>query len=149
MANQLKEKQKKLKKLRIRNIILNLVCICLAGSGLWWTATYFWRYVNYEVTNDAFVDQYVAPLNVRASGYIKEVCFKEHQYVRQGDTLLVLDNREYQIKVKEAEAALLDVHGLYPPDPVVIHFPFAAFICQRMTVKRNRVDIFCKSLGNR
>ena len=105
------EKQKKLKKLRIRNIILNLVCICLAGSGLWWTATYFWRYVNYEVTNDAFVDQYVAPLNVRASGYIKEVCFKEHQYVRQGDTLLVLDNREYQIKVKEAEAALLDVHG--------------------------------------
>ena len=106
MANQLKEKQKKLKKLRIRNIILNLVCICLAGSGLWWTATYFWRYVNYEVTNDAFVDQYVA-----ASGYIKEVCFKEHQYVRQGDTLLVLDNREYQIKVKEAEAALLDAHG--------------------------------------
>ncbi len=88
-----------------------MVCICLAGSGLWWTATYFWRYVNYEVTNDAFVDQYVAPLNVRASGYIKEVCFKEHQYVRQGDTLLVLDNREYQIKVKEAEAALLDAHG--------------------------------------
>ena len=111
MANQLKEKQKKLKKLRTRNIILNLVCICLAGSGLWWTATYFWRYVNYEVTNDAFVDQYVAPLNVLASGYIKEVCFKEHQYVRQGDTLLVLDNREYQIKVKEAEAALLDAHG--------------------------------------
>ena len=111
MANQLKEKQKKLKKLRIRNIILNLVCICLAGSGLWWTATYFWRYVNYEVTNDAFVDQYVAPLNVRASGYIKEVCFKEHQYVRQGDTLLVLDNREYQIKVKEAEAAGADFVG--------------------------------------
>ena len=102
MANQFKEKQKKLKKLRTRNIILNLVCICLAGSGLWWTATYFWRYVNYEVTNDAFVDQYVAPLNIRASGYIKDIRFKEHQYVRQGDTLLVLDNREYQIKVKEA-----------------------------------------------
>lgn len=72
----------------------------------------FWRYINYEVTNDAFVDQYVAPLNIRASGYIKDIRFKEHQYVRQGDTLLVLDNREYQIKVKEAEAALLDAHGL-------------------------------------
>lgn len=81
-----------------------MVCVCLAVSGLWWTITYFWRYINYEVTNDAFVDQYVAPLNIRASGYIKDIRFKEHQYVRQGDTLLVLDNREYQIKVKEAEA---------------------------------------------
>lgn len=31
--------------------------------------------------------------------------------MRQGDTLLILDNREYQIRVKEAEAALLDAHG--------------------------------------
>ncbi len=111
MQNKLKEKSQKLKKLRARNILLNLVCMALAVSGLWWTASYFWRYINYEVTNDAFVDQYVAPLNIRVAGYIKEVRFKEHQYVHQGDTLLVLDNREYQIKVKEAEAALLDAHG--------------------------------------
>lgn len=108
---ELMEKQKKLKKLRTRNIVLNIVCILLAGSGLWWTVNYFWRYINYEITNDAFIDQYVAPLNIRVSGYIKEVRFKEHQYVRQGDTLLILDNREYQIRVKEAEAALLDAHG--------------------------------------
>lgn len=108
---ELMEKQKKLRKLRTRNIVLNIVCILLAGSGLWWTINYFWRYINYEITNDAFIDQYVAPLNIRVSGYIKEVRFKEHQYVRQGDTLLILDNREYQIRVKEAEAALLDAHG--------------------------------------
>ena len=108
---ELKQKQEKLKKSRTRNIVLNLICILLAGSGLWWTVDYFWRYINYEVTNDAFIDQYVAPLNIRVSGYIREVRFKEHQYVRRGDTLLILDNREYQIKVKEAEAALLDAHG--------------------------------------
>lgn len=50
-------------------------------------------------------------MNIRATGYIKEVRFKEHQFVHQGDTLLVLDSREYQIKVKEAEASLLDAQG--------------------------------------
>ena len=43
----LKEKKRKLKKMRARNIILNMVCVCLAVSGLWWTITYFWRYINY------------------------------------------------------------------------------------------------------
>ena len=111
MANELKEKHQRLKKVRTRNIVLNSICILLAGSGIWWTANYFWRYINYEVTNDAFVDQYIAPLNIRASGYIKEVRFKEHQYVHQGDTLLILNDREYRIKVKEAEAALIDAQG--------------------------------------
>lgn len=79
--------------------------------GTRFTFNYFRRHINYEITNDAFVDQYVAPINIRVSGYIQEVRFREHQYVHKGDTLLVLDNREYIIKVKEAEAALLDAHG--------------------------------------
>ena len=107
----LQDTRKKLRKRRLQNILLNFLCILIAGSGLIWVANYFWKYIHYEITNDAFIDQYVSPLNIRASGYIKEVRFKEHQYVHQGDTLLILDNREYQIKVKEAETALLDVKG--------------------------------------
>ena len=73
MTDELKKKHRILRRCRVRNIVLNLICLALAGSGLWWTASYFWRYVRYEVTNDAFVDQYVAPLNIRVSGYIREV----------------------------------------------------------------------------
>lgn len=101
----------RLKKKKRRNIILNIVCLLIAGSGLAWTANYFWRYISYEITNDAFVDQYIAPVNVRVSGYVQEVRFREHQYVYQGDTLVILDNREYLIRQKEAQAALLDAKG--------------------------------------
>ena len=101
-------KYKRLKRQKRRNIILNIVCLLIAGSGLVWTANYFWRYINYEITNDAFVDQYIAPVNVRVAGYIQEVRFREHQFVHEGDTLVVLDNREYLIRQKEAEASLLD-----------------------------------------
>lgn len=72
---------------------------------------YFWRYLDYEITNDAYVDQYIAPINIRVAGYIQDVRFREHQYVHKGDTLLLLDDREYKIRVKEAEAALLDAEG--------------------------------------
>ncbi len=104
-------KHQRLKRQKRRNIFLNIVCILIAGSGIAWTTHYFWRYINYEITNDAFVDQYIAPVNIRVAGYIKEVRFTEHQFVNQGDTLVILDNREYLIRQKEAQASLLDAQG--------------------------------------
>lgn len=107
----LRRKQKQLKRLKIRNILINISCVLLVLLGISWTVHYFWRYFNYEITNDAIVDQYIAPLNIRVAGYIKEVRFMEHQKVHRGDTLLILDDREYRIKVKDAEAALMDAKG--------------------------------------
>lgn len=97
--------------MKIRNITLNTVCILLAFGGISWTVNYFWKYVNYEITNDAVVDQYIIPVNIRVPGYIREVRFTEHQQVKAGDTLLILDDREYRIKLKDAAAALLDAHA--------------------------------------
>lgn len=107
----LDKKRKQLRRLKIRNVTLNTVCILLAFSGISWTVNYFWKYVNYEITNDAVVDQYITPVNIRVSGYISEVRFTEHQHVKAGDTLLILDDREYRIKLKDAEAALLDARA--------------------------------------
>lgn len=107
----LDRKRKQLRRLKIRNITLNTVCILLAFGGISWTVNYFWKYVNYEITNDAVVDQYITPVNIRVPGYIREVRFTEHQQVKEGDTLLILDDREYRIKLKDAEAALLDAQA--------------------------------------
>lgn len=109
--SELKKKKKQLLRLKIRNITLNAVCILLALGGISWTVNYFWKYVNYEITNDAVIDQYITPVNIRVSGYISEVRFTEHQHVKAGDTLLILDNREYRIKLKDAAAALMDARG--------------------------------------
>ena len=51
----LHRKRKQLRRLKIRNITLNTVCILLAFGGISWTVNYFWKYVNYEITNDAVV----------------------------------------------------------------------------------------------
>lgn len=107
----LKQKRKLLKRKKIRNIVLNIVCITIGVYGLFWIFGYFWHHVKYEITNDAFVDQYVAPINVRVAGYIKEIRFHEHQFVHKGDTLIILDDSEYLIRQKEAKASLVDALG--------------------------------------
>lgn len=105
------KRRRQLIRLKIRNITLNTVCILLALGGISWTINYFWKYANYEITNDAVVDQYIIPVNIRVPGYINDVRFTEHQFVKTGDTLLILDDREYRIKLKDAEAALMDARA--------------------------------------
>ena len=62
-------------------------------------------------TNDAQVQQYITPVNTRITGYIKEVRFNDHQRVKKGDTLVIIDNREYRIAVEQAEAAWLSARA--------------------------------------
>lgn len=69
------------------------------------------NYSQTETSNDAQIEQYVSPINLRASGYIDKIYFTEHQEVHKGDTLMVLDDREYKIRVMEAEAALKDAQA--------------------------------------
>ena len=102
------EMQKKLKKQRIRQIIASLIGIAILAIGLWKIVCLFLDYNAHETSNDAQIEQYISPVNLRASGYVAKVCFKEHDEVHKGDTLLVLDDREYRIRLMEAEAALKD-----------------------------------------
>ncbi|WP_313030738.1 HlyD family secretion protein [Soonwooa sp.] len=57
-------------------------------------------------TNDAQIEQYITPVSSKVSGFIKEVKFKENQFVKKGDTLLIIDNREFKNQVNIAEANL-------------------------------------------
>lgn len=64
-----------------------------------------------ERTDDAQVEQYISPMNVKVAGYIKEIRFTEHQFVHKGDTILIIDDREYAIALKQAEAQLMDARS--------------------------------------
>ena len=100
--------KKDIKPLRGRRLVVSLVCIGIIAYGLWRLVDVFKEYTASETCNDAQIEQYITPVNLRASGYIAKVCFKEHQEVHKGDTLLILDDREYRIRLMEAEAALKD-----------------------------------------
>ena len=93
------------------NIVITAIAVVLIVVG----GVYFFQYWKrggiYEETNDAQVESYINPVSARAGGYIQRVCFDEHQYVKQGDTLVVLDDREYRAQLQAAEATIEDAHA--------------------------------------
>lgn len=93
---------------RTFHILITIIACVLVASGI---ILGIWFYVfnrNHEETNDAQVEQYVTPIMSRITGYVQEVRFDENQFVHKGDTLVIIDNREYKSKLN---VALADVQS--------------------------------------
>jgi len=88
------------------NTVLVVFAWILIAIGLFIAVKYYFFTSRYSTTNNAQVDQYITPVAGRVSGYISEVRFSENQFVHKGDTLVVLDNREYENKLQMAAADL-------------------------------------------
>jgi membrane fusion protein (multidrug efflux system) len=94
-----------------KQIVINiLLTVVAAGFLSWGTSTYF-DLDSDLYTNDAHIEEYINPVNTRIPGYIKEVRFNEHQNVKKGDTLVLIDDREYKIQVEQAESRIYGSTG--------------------------------------
>lgn len=87
--------------------LINLVVLVIVLGGLFWVVKSYFNFGNDKYTNAAQVESFINPINTRVSAYIKEIRFVEHQPVKKGDTLLILDNREILTQVGQAEAAYM------------------------------------------
>lgn len=93
------------------NGLTKVIAVLVVVTALFYFVRYLVYAGDYEDTNDAQIESFINPVSARASGFIKDVLFDEHQQVKQGDTLVILDNREYLQKVKEAESLLEDTRA--------------------------------------
>lgn len=90
------------------NMLLAIVAVLVILAGLYYGCSYFLRQRYFEETNDAQVESYINPVSARTGGYIKQVRFEDHEQVKAGDTLIILDDRENRQRVTEAAAAVDD-----------------------------------------
>ena len=102
------EKRTKNKKWGAAQWTMTVLGVCILIWGVAESIMLFIDHTSNETSDDAQVEQYITPINIRATGYIEHICFREHQKVKKGDTLLVLDQREYRIQLAQAEANLKD-----------------------------------------
>ncbi len=86
-------------------VFLIVLIVLIIGGGWFGISTYL-HSLHHEETDDAQIEADILPVIPRVSGYIQTVNVKDNQLVKKGDTLFIIDNRDLQIRVMEAEAAL-------------------------------------------
>lgn len=88
------------------NRIISIVAWSAVGIAIVVFGLFYLFSASHVSTNNAQIKQYITPVSSKVSGYIKEVRFQENQAVKKGDTLVVIDNREYKNQMDMAEAQL-------------------------------------------
>lgn len=91
---------------KTKKLIYNTVVIALLLVGLSYVCSRFIHLGNVEYTDNAQIKQHITPVNTRVQGFIKKICFEEYSPVHKGDTLLIIEDAEFRLKLAQAEADL-------------------------------------------
>ncbi len=97
--------QQETKRKKRNPVFLVFLALIIIGGG-WFGYIKVKHALHHEETDDAQVSADISPVIPRVSGYILEVKVDDNQLVKKGDTLLVLDKRDFEIRLEQAEAAL-------------------------------------------
>jgi membrane fusion protein (multidrug efflux system) len=81
-----------------------VAAIVAAIVVLIWGSVYLVRAMSRESTDDAFITGHIVSVSARVSGYVDKVLANDNQSVQQGDVLVELDPRDFQVNLDIARA---------------------------------------------
>ena len=99
-------KEKTVPEPKKRSKVFLIILIVMILLGGWFGVTKYVHAQHHEETDDAQIEADIIPIIPRVSGYVKEVRVKDNQQVHKGDTLIVIDDRDLNINLQQALAAL-------------------------------------------
>lgn len=93
-------KKRKTKKLRIFIIVPVVLIAAFFGIRAYIHSRH------HETTDNAQLDATIMSLRSAVSGFVVEVRFVDNQVLKKGDTLVIIDDKDYKAKVMQARAML-------------------------------------------
>ena len=75
-------------------------------AGALGIAGYFRFIAPYESTDNAFIESHVTPIAPQVSGRVARLLVQDNQMVKQGDVLVEIDPRDFEVKLAQARAVL-------------------------------------------
>lgn len=95
-----------MEKKNISRIIYNLFILAFLVVGATMVISEFCHFGDMEFTDNARVRQHITPQNTRVQGFIREIRFDEFTLVHKGDTLAIIEDAEFRLRLAQAEADL-------------------------------------------
>ena len=90
---------------KVKKLTYNTVIVCLLAAGLIYVCSRFFH-PGVEYTDNAQVKQHITPVNTRVQGFVQRICFDEYKPVHKGDTLVIIEDTEFRLRLAQAEADL-------------------------------------------
>lgn len=88
-----------------RRLIIPIVSVIAVLGLVWGVRT--WNYSRaHETTDDAYVNGHIVPVLAKVGGYGLRVNGEENQHVKEGDTVVVIDDADTRARLAQAEADL-------------------------------------------
>lgn len=87
------------------NTIANVAVIILLAVAAFWFGSLF-IHPGVEYTDNAQIRKDIVPVSSRVQGFVEDVRFVEFQKVSKGDTLVIIEDTEFQLRLAQAEANL-------------------------------------------
>ena len=84
-----------------------LIFMAMLVLGIVYGSYKYIHSLSHETTDDAQVEKNMSPIIPRVLGYVTKVYVKDNDFVKKGDTLFTIDNKDYLVKVEEAKANLI------------------------------------------
>jgi membrane fusion protein (multidrug efflux system) len=89
-----------MKSIRIILLLITIIAIAIAGY-------FYWKYTEvHPSTNDAYIGANIVKVAAQVNGQISELLVSANQQVEEGQLLLKIDARPYEIALQRAEANL-------------------------------------------
>ncbi len=83
-----------------RILLISALIAAVTGAGYWWHSR------THVETDNAQVDAHIIPISSKVAGTVLQVLVRDNQPVKAGDVLVRIDDRDYQVRVAQAAAAL-------------------------------------------
>ncbi len=124
-----------------KKLVYNIIVVLLLVGGIIYVCSRFMHFGNVEFTDNAQVKQHIVPQNTRVQGFIKEIRFEEYQPVHKGDTLVLIEDSEYLLRLAQAEADLSNAMAAHAATSVGIETTQNNLLVSDAAIAEMRVEM--------